>query len=214
LDERRILFDLDGTLIDSAPSILRSLEAVFADSHLTPCRPFSADLIGPPLGETMRGLLTPQDEYRADALVEAFKQHYDNADHRLTCVYDGVPAMLRALSEAGITLTIATNKRIAPTIRILADVGWSDYFDGVFSLDYFIPPLRSKSEMLQRLVRDLEGGVCLYVGDRDEDGQAAAAAGLPFLLVRWGYGGSGNSEGRHILHPDQLRPSLIESLLV
>jgi len=214
MDKPRILFDLDGTLIDSAPSILRSLEVVFAAAHQTPSRPFSVDLIGPPLGETVRGLLTPQDERRADALIEAFKQEYDKTGYRLTRVYDGVPAMLQSLTEAGFTLAIATNKRIVPTRRILADLGWSGYFDGVFSLDYFTPPLRCKSEMLRRLVQESNGGARLYVGDRDEDGHAAEAASLPFILAGWGYGDTSDSAWQKIQHPDQLRPGSIANLLV
>jgi len=210
----RIFFDLDGTLIDSAPSILRSLEAVFAAANLTPSCPFSVDLIGPPLGETIRGLLPPHEKHREDDLIEAFKEQYDNADHRLTRVYDGIPALLQELTEAGVTLAIATNKRIKPTVRILESLGWSQYFDGVFSLDYFTPPLRSKSELLLRLMLELKGDACLYVGDRDEDGQAATAANLPFLQANWGYGTACNSAWKRVQHPEQLRPGSIADLLL
>ena len=209
----QILFDLDGTLIDSAPAILHSLEAVFAAAQRKPSRPLTVDLIGPPIEKIVQGLLSPQDAYRADAFIEAFKQRYDNLDLHLTCVYEGVPTMLQSLTEAGYAMAIATNKRIAPTRRILANLGWSDYFDGVFSLDSFTPTLRSKSEMLRRLAIELKGGAGLYVGDRHEDGQAAEAANLPFLLAGWGYGGSSNHSWKEIQHPDQLRPESIAHFL-
>jgi len=204
-----ILFDLDGTWIDSAPAILHSLEAVFAAAQRKPSRPLTVDLIGPPIEKIVQGLLTPQDAYRADTFIEEFKQQYDNLNLHLTYAYEGVPTMLQSLTEAGYAMAIATNKRIAPTRRILEKLGWSDYFDGVFSLDSFTPTLRSKSEMLRRLAFELKGGACLYVGDRHEDGHAAEAANLPFLLAGWGYGNSSNHAWKEIHHPDQLRPESI-----
>lgn len=208
-----IIFDLDGTLVDSAPSILSSLKNVFANANLTACRPLSPDLIGPPLEDIVQTLLLPKDKYYKEALVSAFKKEYDNAGYKLTRIYQGVPAMLKSLTEDGIPLVLATNKRIIPTSQILAQFGWMVYFKGVFALDSFTPPLLQKADMLIKLSETLNGQSCIYVGDRVEDAQAAQAAKLPFVMASWGYGDSMNANCQYLKHPNQLRASTIAKLL-
>ena len=186
-----VIFDLDGTLIDSAPSILKSVQSAFEAVGLRPTKELEPGLIGPPLAETISNLLGNQDAHRLSEVVECFKSHYDESGYRKSLVYEGVPDMMDTMSRQGVRLLVATNKRIRPTLKIMAHLDWAHRFDGVYALDYFDPPLGKKSEMLGRLLVDpgLDANELIYVGDRLEDALAAQENGIPFILVTWGYGG-------------------------
>lgn len=187
-----VLFDLDGTLIDSAPSILASMGAAFAELGAEPVCPLEPSLIGPPLIPTLRKL-------RGDApggpsvedLAAAFKAHYDREGYRGSVVIEPMPALLDALAAQQRDLYIVTNKRLHPTLLILEHLGWRPRFRGVYALDALTPAATSKAQVLQHVVatHGLPAERCWYVGDRDEDAEAAEAAGLPCLRVPWGYGG-------------------------
>lgn len=188
---RDIVFDLDGTLIDSAPSILASMQAAFEQAGIAPSGPLTPALIGPPLAQTLRSLLPKAAEAALPVLIEGFKRHYDESGYQASRVYPGVPDMLHALGQMPVRLHIATNKRIAPARRIVEHLGWGRFFAGVYALDFYTPALAHKTAMLQRLRQSLAGPgpAPLYVGDRAEDAEAAHASGMPFLWASWGYGG-------------------------
>lgn len=189
--KKHLIFDLDGTLIDSAPSILNCFELAFRSTN-TPLRmALGNEVIGPPLMETLKRLSGSEDAAVLNALAAAFKQHYDSTGYQQSVVFDGVPAMLQQLKAEGYTLYIATNKRFDPTEKIMAYLGWQDFFAGVYALDYFSPALKSKAQMIGRVVaeHDLKIQDCLYIGDRLEDGQSAEANLMDFVLVTWGYAG-------------------------
>ena len=185
-----ILFDLDGTLIDSAPAILASFQAAFAASGVTPVRPISNDIIGPPLTETLQLLAGSTDATLIAHLSEAFKASYDSSGYRATTAYAGVSELLHELAGAGYSLSIATNKRLHPTRLILDFLGWQRCFAHVYALDLFTPRLPDKASMLQRLISDqgIPPATAVYIGDRAEDGLAATANQLPFIAATWGYG--------------------------
>lgn len=188
-----IVFDLDGTLIDSAPSILASIQAAFEQADIAPRLPLTGALIGPPLAQTLRALLPMGvSEQVLPVLAENFKRHYDDAGYRQSRVYPGVPEMLRALQRLPLRLHIATNKRIAAARRIVDHLGWNDVFTGVHALDSSTPALAHKTAMLLALRQALGNAAEApwYVGDRAEDEQAAGAAAMPFAWASWGYGGA------------------------
>ena len=209
---RDIVFDLDGTLIDSAPSILASMQAAFEQAGIAPIGPLTPALIGPPLAQTLRSLLPDGAAHALPGLIEGFKRHYDESGYRQAHVYPGVPDMLHALGQMPLRLHIATNKRIAPTRRIVEHLGWDGFFAGVYALDFYTPALAHKTAMLQRLRQALAGPgpAPIYVGDRAEDAEAAHASGMPFLWASWGYGGDGVAvpPASVLRSPPQLVPAL------
>lgn len=193
-----ILFDLDGTLIDSAPAILASFRDAFAQTGITPVRAIDASVIGPPLTETLQLLSGSGDPALVARLAEAFKASYDGEGYKATAAYAGVGALLAKLAGAGLRLSIATNKRIHPTRLILAHLGWKDFFSHVYALDLFTPRLPDKAAMIGRLLADqaIPKDQAIYIGDRSEDGESADANGLPFIAVTWGYGSLNADEMR------------------
>jgi phosphoglycolate phosphatase len=196
---QHVIFDLDGTLIDSAPAILASFRQVFAAAGLSPARSIDESIIGPPLKETLALISGSQDPGLLADLAARFAAIYDTTGLLATEAYAGVDALLHELAGAGLTLSIATNKRIFPTRKILEHLGWATLFRHVYALDLFEPRLPDKATMIQRLLADqgIPRHQAVYVGDRDEDGLAAQRNELPFLAATWGYGS---------LSPQELQP--------
>ena len=187
---QHILFDLDGTLIDSAPAILASYREAFARCDVAPARAIDESIVGPPLIETLQLLTNSHDKALVERLADGFKASYDSDGYKQTAAYAGVGEMLEQLRAAGLQLAIATNKRIHPTRLILAHLGWLDHFEHLYALDLFEPRLPDKAAMIRRLMTDhaLPEGSSIYIGDRREDGESADADQLPFIAATWGYG--------------------------
>lgn len=185
-----LIFDLDGTLIDSAPSILSSLAMVLDEAGIAARVPLSSSLIGPPLQETLSTLSGINDPNVIGTYIEAFKRHYDSGGYKETRVYPGIAELLATLHASGFSLHLATNKRYGPTQLILDHLGWSTLFQSVYALDLYNPRLPDKSALLKCLLDEhaLRPADALYIGDKSEDGLAAEINDLEFLGVKWGYG--------------------------
>lgn len=187
---RHIVFDLDGTLIDSAAAILSTFASIFEHAGIAPVQPLTQDLIGPPLPEIMASLVPAEKTALVPALIAAFKNQYDRHGYKETLVYPGIGEVLEALVEMNFSIFIATNKRIHPTRLIVNHLQWNGLFAGVYALDSFDPPFTGKAGLLSRLREQLDWdeSSAIYVGDRPEDAAAARHASLPFMQAAWGYG--------------------------
>lgn len=186
-----IIFDFDGTLIDSADAILAGLRATLAMAGVEPRLAIGPELIGPPLRTTLQRICGSDDAAQLDTLVRGFTHWYDSEGYRQTRVYPGIPELLQHLHGQGQRLHIVTNKRLNPTLLILEWLGWRPLFDHIETQDARPQaPLGHKTQVLARLLEELGGARrdCVYVGDRRDDLDAARANGLYCVLVNWGYG--------------------------
>lgn len=185
-----VVFDFDGTLVDSAPGILTAMGLALKEHNIPPRVALEPGIIGPPLLKTLALISGTNDDAILTALAASFKRHYDGYGYRETVPYDGIDQTLRELKAAGMTLMLATNKRGAPTRLILDYLDWVAVFDAVYCLDEY-PDCKNKEGMLTRLLleQNLAPASSPYVGDTDGDRLAAQANGMPFVYVMWGYGG-------------------------
>lgn len=210
-----LIFDLDGTLIDSAPSVLACFSKILGEARITPLLPLDKNLIGPPLPLTLYALTGIRDENTIAALADAFKRSYDCEGYRDSLPYSGVSEALSTLKRSGYWLALATNKRILPTRLILEHLGWNSHFDSVWSLDCVQPRLADKTAMLRALLQSegISPAQVAYIGDKIEDGHAAQANAMHFVAAHWGYGEFPDtpSHWRHRDSPQEL-PSIFAQL--
>ena len=187
---KAVIYDLDGTLVDSSPGILTAFAHAFATCGLRPQRPINPGVIGPPLRETLQILSGSQDPSLLECLSNAFKAHYDQTGCLDTQPFPGVQHMLETLAASGLQMHIVTNKRDYPTRRILTHLNWEHFFQKVYALDAFSPYVPDKAGLLGRLLADtaLKPEECAYLGDRPEDAQAARVNNINFYWAAWGFG--------------------------
>lgn len=188
-----IIFDLDGTLVDSADGILTSFAGAFQICGRSLTRPLTHDVIGPPLETTLRLLVDSEAPEVIDPLAAAFKAYYDETGYRATKVYSGVSEMLQYLKKNSLPAFIATNKRKRPADAIVDWLNWRNYFKAVYAIDSLQPPAPTKGELIKYILTtyQLQAKHTLYVGDRDEDLLAATETGVHFYRATWGYGERG-----------------------
>lgn len=186
----RIVFDLDGTLIDSAPDIHGIANALLAAEGLAPITLDEArDFIGNGASvfvAKMRAARGIPDSEHARLLAD-FVARYDDAV-TLTRPYPGVEAALAALAAAGHAMGVCTNKPIRPTRAVLAHLGLDRWFATVWGGDS-LPVHKPDPAPLAAAFAALGSGAALYVGDSEVDAETARRAGVPFLLFEGGYRG-------------------------
>lgn len=187
---RAILFDLDGTIVDTAPDLAAALNRVRAD-HGLPALPF--DVLRPHASAGARGLIgagfgRAPDHPDFPELRDAFLAHYESALCVDTVVFDEVLDVIEAIVARGLKWGIVTNKAARFTIPLLAALAMPHAPDVVICGDT-TPQAKPHPEPLLEAARRL--GVppaqCLYVGDAERDVIAGAAAGMQTVVARYGY---------------------------
>lgn len=185
-----LLFDLDGTLVDSLPGIAFSAEAALA--HVAPGRmtPDFLPLIGPPIREVFRRSLPENNPEVLERLEHAFRESYDSEGWRKTRAYPGVTSVLAQLCDLGFVCRVLTNKPKLPTHTILHNLSLDRFFNEVITPESRTPRFSSKDEAAldfrRRCIHAEEGA--FVVGDAEDDGAAAEACGFKFAAVTFGYG--------------------------
>jgi phosphoglycolate phosphatase len=208
---RAVLFDLDGTLADTAPDLAAALNRLRADQGLGPLpleqvRPFaSAGARG--LVHAGFGVKPGDGEY--DALREAFLEFYRERPCVETRLFPGIAELLQELSRRSIAWGVVTNKATRFTERILSALGLTPACvvcgDTTPHLKPHAAPMLLAAEQLALPAKD-----CLYLGDDLRDIQAARAAGMRAVAVAWGYhhpenGGPGTWQADAVIsHPRDL----------
>lgn len=185
-----LLFDLDGTLIDSEDGIVDSVQhALRAMGRPSMTREAIIPLIGPPLLDTFRTMFG--EESLAMQAVAEYKRHYDASGWHLFRIYDGIEAAVRALHAHGHRLAVATSKTERFARRIVAELPFGECFADVTGTSED-GRLRYKADLIAEAMR--RGGVAsdgtVMIGDRRMDIEGARAHGLGSLGVLWGFGDS------------------------
>jgi phosphoglycolate phosphatase len=189
-------FDVDGTLIDSAPGILHTLKVTFSAMGTDVGGMDLTRYLGPPLRRTFgEHYCDPADIERAVGIYRAF---YRETGRHECSLYPGVPEMLQALSRGGVLLYTATSKPVEVVAPMLRELGIADWFAGVggASMD---TQRDTKTAVIRWLLESpaLSGRSVLMVGDRQDDLQGAADCGLPAAAVLYGYGSQAELQPFH-----------------
>ena len=186
-----IIFDLDGTLIDSAPDSPAAVARTLADEGQPPLghvavRGFIGNGVPVLIDRVMAARGEPADPSRRADLITRFLAHYEAASTELTTLYPGVRAALRELADAGHPIGLCTNKPAGPARDILAAFDLLAIFGVVIGGDS-LPEKKPHPEPLLATVRALGATSALYVGDSEVDAETAFRAQIPLLLFTEGY---------------------------
>jgi len=188
-----VIFDLDGTLVDTAPDLQAHLNEMLAAFE----RPgLDRETMLPLIGGGARAFLQCgfevsgglPDGHDLETLYARFLERYSAEPLRFGGPYAGVVATLEELSAAGVKLGVCTNKAQAPTDRLLAALGLDRYFGAVIGGDALAvrkPDPGHIGAVLERL--GAEARAAVMVGDSDYDVLGARAAGVPCVVVSFGY---------------------------
>lgn len=191
-----VLFDLDGTLTDSAPGILASFRHALASvGHPEPGRDVLDHVVGPPMRDTLSRLGLSGGAL--DAALAGYFDRYDAGGWAENEVFDGIPGLLADLGAAGVRLAVATSKSERFAHRILDHFDLSRHFEfvGAASND---GARRRKADVVAHTLDALGLPVAadaVMVGDRVHDVEGAAAHGIDTVAVEWGYGGAEEHAG-------------------
>ncbi|GAB4361369.1 MAG: phosphoglycolate phosphatase [Kiloniellaceae bacterium] len=188
-----MVFDLDGTLVDSVPDIHAAVAAFLGERGHAPLDLATVTgFVGNGVPVLLERVLRAVGEADGPAAVAAalprFNAIYGAAPAALSRLYPGVPEALAALSAEGFALGVCTNKPVEPARRMLAELGIAGFFaalTGGDSLPQRKPdpaPLRHTAGLL-----NVELAAVTYVGDSEVDAATAAAAAVRFVLFTEGY---------------------------
>jgi phosphoglycolate phosphatase len=199
-----LIFDLDGTLVDSLPGIEAS--AGWAISQCLPHRelPSMREVIGPPIATMFAQTFPDLSREQQAHLVAAFRQHYDQEGCLLSTAYPGVAEVLQKLKVAGVKMFVLTNKPALASEKILAHLRLLSHFTRVISPDSTEPPFAKKAAGGQYLANafNLMPKATALIGDGIDDREAASACGFAFFVASYGYGsaaGQNNGRGAQVL---------------
>ncbi|QDQ88442.1 phosphoglycolate phosphatase [Alcaligenaceae bacterium SJ-26] len=211
---RAVLLDLDGTLLDTIPDLAVAVNAMRTDLGL-PTLP--QDLIATYVGKGAEDLVQRsldsglEAEHQADAARQAeglalFQTHYARVNGEQALPYPGVLDGLAALQAAGLKLAVVTNKPTAFTLPLLERTGLTHWFEVIVSGDTC--PRKKPDPMPLQHACDLLGiapGEAVMIGDSVNDALSARAAGMPVLILPYGY-----NEGHDVatLDADAVIPSM------
>lgn len=189
-----LIFDLDGTLIDSCAGIGSSLSAAFRSVGRRMPAANLRTVVGPPIRVIANRIEPSLTETELVQIELTYRAEYDNEGWRETVLFAGVADTLQALLLAGVHMFVVTNKPRIPTEKILTELGLIDLFEEIATRDSRTPTYNSKTEMLSDLLqrRSLDRVSTMMMGDTIEDEEAAAANGLRFLFATYGYGSISN----------------------
>ncbi len=185
-----VFLDLDGTLTDPKPGITRSIRHALTELGVdAPDENALTWCIGPPLLRSFERLLG--DVATAPRALALYRERFGTVGLYENRVYDGVPAMLERLRQAGCRLCLATSKPHVFARRITAHFGLDDWIDHVFGAE--LDGTRGDKPSLLAYALAETGampGQAVMLGDREHDVIGAIANGLPCVGALWGYGGA------------------------
>ena len=176
-----LLFDLDGTLLDTLGDLRNSVNVALA-SFGYPQRTLAEirSFVGTGARNLSR-LSMPADKDNVDEVLAAFQAHYKDHCNIETGPYAGIPAALEALKDT--PMAIVSNKPDYAVKELAAT-----YFPGIYALGEVAgTPRKPAPDMLYKAMKDIGVEKCIYIGDSEVDIKTAHGAGLPCLSITWGF---------------------------
>jgi len=205
-EDLSVIFDLDGTLVDTAPDLCQSLNFVLHNAGL---KTFRIDEMRPHVGQGAKGLISRalsvmNVSIEADQLelwTQDFIDYYREHIADLSQPFPGLQPMLSRLAARRVKMGICTNKREELSYLLLDKLDLTRYFPIILGADS-LPVRKPQPQHLLQTIEDLAGapGNAIFVGDSETDTKTAKAAGIPIIGVTFGY----SETAIHDLEPDHV----------
>lgn len=186
-----MLFDLDGTLSDPKPGIVRCLRRALETLGVPcPADDVLASFIGPPLRGTLGALLETSDRDRIERALTLYRDEYGETGLFENHVYDGIVPMLDRARAVASAAFVATLKPKVYADRIVSRLGLAPYFAGVYGVELAPSRFDDKAELIGQLlaVEKVTPARAVMIGDRAADIVGARANRVRSIGVLWGYG--------------------------
>lgn len=206
--KKLIIFDMDGTLIDSSLTIANAINTVRKKLSLEPMdeahilSKVNDPHINPALYFYEAKAFTPEHE-------EWFSDYYNKHHQEELRLYDGVLDLLETLRSRGYLLALATNAYRVSTLQSLSHLNIMDYFNAIACYDD-VPQGKPHPDMLHQILDELDvtAAMTLFVGDGHRDALASQAANIDYLMVNWGF----SDHEANVLHTvSELQARILES---
>jgi phosphoglycolate phosphatase len=185
-----LLFDLDGTLVDSFPGISRSINETLTTIGRDPVPVDELrQFVGKRLAVIFSALLGAGDEMLVDRAVEIYRPLFDEVGILDSRVFPGVPEALTTLRNAGHSLQVVTVRSLGSARLVVRHFGLDRYFDAVHGPDR-TQRSGDKADLVRAALEHAGADPrdTIMIGDRADDVRAARAHGVHAVAVRWGYG--------------------------
>lgn len=222
LEKVTVVFDLDGTLVDTAPDLLSALNHTLEKFDFVSVPAEAAySLIGHGAKAMIRaGLLHQEaeiDEFQIEVMFDVFLEHYIQNIAVASRPFPGCVAALERLAAAGAKLAVCTNKRQNLAEALLEALDLSQHFAAIVGADSVPSPKPDGGHIRETLSRaGHKAGTAIMIGDSETDEKAARDAELPFVFVPMGYGPISDQtrlQGCVLNHYDDLSVARVAKLL-
>jgi phosphoglycolate phosphatase len=185
---RTVVFDFDGTLLDSKPGIVNCLQSVGAAFGLD-TQGIADWIIGPPAEVSIQRLMPKASEAARREFLAEFRRSYMLHGWSNGSLYPGIADLLDDLKRSGVRACICTSKRMDLTVRVLDHFQIKGYFSAVAADEDHLPSHDKKDLLIGLVEREkINAASCVMIGDSKYDMDAARAARLKAIAVLYGYG--------------------------
>lgn len=183
-----ILFDLDGTLTDSGPGIMKAAQYALRAYGIERDWRELAFFVGPPLSDTFASFVSEEE---IPAIIAKFREYYQKDGWLDNAPYPGIPELLARLNAQGRRLFVATSKLDTIAVRVLEHFGLAPYFEAICGASLGDKEAGKKENVIRAALKQANcADRCraVMVGDREHDVIGGHLAGLDVIGVLYGYG--------------------------
>lgn len=185
-----LIWDLDGTLIDSEKEIIETLMHAMMDVNVDSSKAVKPFRIGPPIDTVLKDSFDSMylTKEKLNAVIAAFRKRYDACNFAYTCPFDGIDNIIQ--DTVHYTHYIITNKPDVPSKKIIDKFGWGNKITLILTPYTFGNEKKTKAQLFEYLIssRNLQSENTYAIGDMYTDYLAAQSAGIKTIGVLWGTG--------------------------